>query len=123
MSPRTAARALAATFLVTGTTHFLAPRFYEPLVPPALPGSQRLWVYASGAAELVCCAGLAAERTRRRASTASAVLLVAVVPGNAWMAWRWRHRPAPLRLAAYLRVPLQVPLVGWARYCGREGTG
>ena len=119
MTPRTAARALSATFLVTGVTHLVAPAFYEPLVPPALPGRQRWWVYASGAAELGCAAGLAAEATRRRAAEASAVLLVAVFPGNAWMAWQWRHRAAPLRLAAVLRLPVQVPLVAWARYCGR----
>ena len=120
MTPRTAARALAATFLATGLTHLVAPGFYEPLVPPALPGTQRWWVYASGVAELGCGAGLATDAGRRRAATASALLLVAVFPGNAWMAWRWRDRPAPVRWAAYLRLPVQVPLVAWALFAGRD---
>jgi uncharacterized membrane protein len=71
-------------------------------------------------AELACAASLCREATRRRGALASAALLVAVVPGNAWMAWRWRTRPAPARLAAYARLPLQVPLIAWARYAGKD---
>jgi uncharacterized membrane protein len=119
VTPRTAARCLAAVFLTTGTTHFAKPSTYEPLVPPLLPGSARSWVYASGVAELGCAAALAVEATRRQAATASAALPVAVFPGNVWMAWRWRHRPAPALLAAIARLPLQAPLVAWARYSAR----
>ena len=50
-------------------------------------------------------------RTRRLGGLAAAALFVAVLPANVQMARDWRDRPAPLRLAAYARLPLQVPLV------------
>jgi uncharacterized membrane protein len=46
-----------------------------------------------------------------------------VFPANVQMAADWRHRPAPLRTAALARLPLQLPLVLWARAVARtEGA-
>ena len=58
---RAAAGALAGLLTVAGVTHFVAPTFYDPIVPRALPGSARDWVLVSGAAELACAAAIAQD--------------------------------------------------------------
>ncbi len=111
---RTASPYLLAGLLATsGTLHFVVPRTFASIVPPQLPAPTAL-VYLSGAAELACAAGLTVPRTRRLAGWATALLLVAVFPGNVQMALDAGDRSALYRAAAYARLPLQVPLVLWA---------
>ncbi len=88
-------------------------------MPRTLPGSPRTWTRVSGVAELALAAGLAAPRTRRASARASALFFAAVFPANVKMAYDWRHRPAAARAVAYGRLPLQVPLVLWARHAAR----
>ncbi len=109
---------LAGLLTVTGTLHFVAPRPFADIVPPALPSPLAL-VYASGLAELACAAGLAVPRTRRAAGWATAVLFVAVFPGNVQMALDAGDRSDAYRWVTYARLPLQVPLVWWAVSVGR----
>lgn len=111
---------LAGLLATAGTAHFAAPRNFDSIVPRSLPGSPRSWTYASGAVELALAAGLAVPRTRRAAALASAAFFAGVFPANVKMAWDWRHRPAPLRAAAYGRLPVQLPLVLWARDVARK---
>jgi uncharacterized membrane protein len=102
--------------------HFVVPEPYDGLIPEWLPGSARSWVLGSGAAELLCAAGLYLPRTRRHAATATALLLVAVFPGNIEMAVHPGDTPRWLALA---RLPLQIPLLLWAlqvrRASGADG--
>lgn len=114
---------LAGLLATAGITHFAAPRQYDETIPRALPGTPRAWTYASGAAELALAAGLALPRTRRFAALATAAFFVGVFPANVQMAVDWRHRPAPLKTAALARLPLQVPLVLWARGVARNAEG
>jgi uncharacterized membrane protein len=105
-------RLLGATFLATGTLHFLRPRPFEAIVPDALPAHREL-VYASGVAELVGGAGVLAERTRRPAGWWLVLTLLAVFPANVNMAvnaQRFRAIPEPLLWA---RLPLQGALIAW----------
>ena len=77
----------------------------------------------SGLAEIGCAAGLLAPRSRRRAARASAGLLVLVFPGNvqhAVTAMRSSRASAGYRAGTLLRLPVQVPLVLWARRVARE---
>ena len=104
---------LAGLLTVTGTSHFVAPKVYASIIPPQLPSRYAL-VYASGAAELACAAGLAVPRTRRVAGWSTALLFVAVFPANVQMALDAGDRSAAYRAAAYARLPIQVPLVLWA---------
>jgi uncharacterized membrane protein len=106
---------LAGLLATAGVAHFAAPRPFDSIVPRALPGRPRTWTYASGAAELALAAGLAVPRTRKAAALAAAAFFVGVFPANVKMAVDWRHRPAAQRAVAYGRLPLQVPLVLWAR--------
>ncbi|MEO6204802.1 MAG: MauE/DoxX family redox-associated membrane protein [Mycobacteriales bacterium] len=102
---------LAAVFTTTGVVHLLAPQSFDDLIPHWLPGSSRVWVYGSGVAELACAALLVHTRTRRLGATATALLLVAVFPGNIEMAIHPGDTPRWIALA---RLPLQIPLVLWA---------
>ena len=108
------ALALAATLAVTGTLHFARPRPFDRLVPRSLPGSPRAWTYASGVAELGCAAAVAHPKTRATGALATAVLFVAVFPGNVTMAVRARRAGPALRYGSLARLPLQLPLVRWA---------
>ena len=60
--------------------------------------------------ELAAAVGVAVPRTRRVSATGTALLFVAVFPGNVWMAVEPGGVP---RWAAIARLPLQVPLVLW----------
>ncbi len=104
---------LSGLLTVTGTLHFVAPKAFADIVPPQLPSPFAL-VYASGVAELACAAGLAVPRTRRIAGWATALLFVAVFPGNVQMALDAGDRSEGYRALTYARLPLQLPLVVWA---------
>ena len=92
------------------------------LVPDALPARDAI-IATSGLAELVCAGGLL---TRARwAGPASALLLVAVFPGNVAFAVGATADPAssPLLIAAaWARLPLQAPLI-WAALQAGHVTG
>ncbi|WP_304452393.1 DoxX family membrane protein [Nocardiopsis sp. YSL2] len=106
--------ALGGLFLGSGLLHFLTPKPFEAIMPRALP-APRAWVYGSGAAELVCGAGLLTGR--RWAGPASAALLLAVWPANVQMALDSGSGRLPSAadhpVVAWGRVPLQIPLI-WA---------
>jgi len=87
------------------------PKPYDDLIPSWLPGSARSWVYGSGVIELAAAVGVAAPRTRRVSATGTALLFVAVFPGNIEMAVNPGETPRWLALA---RLPLQIPLILWA---------
>ncbi|HSK58583.1 MAG TPA: hypothetical protein VK935_05965 [Actinomycetospora sp.] len=113
---------LAGALMTMGVLHGVVPQPFDTIVPPWLPGSARSWTYASGVAELVVGAAVAAPRTRRLGALAAAALFVAVFPANVQMAWDWRRRPWPYRAAAYARLPLQVPMVAHALRVRREAV-
>ena len=112
---------LAGLLTVSGTSHFLAPRPYAQIIPEQLPSPYGL-VYASGAVELLCAAGLALPRTRRVAAWATAVLFVAVFPANIKMALDSTDRSTLYQLGVWARLPIQVPLVWWAVSIARKAS-
>jgi uncharacterized membrane protein len=114
---------LAGLLATAGVAHFASPKQFDATIPSVLPGSPRTWTYASGVVELALAAGIAAPRTRRTAALAAAGFFVGVFPANVKMALDWRNRPTPQKAAAYGRLPLQVPLVLWARSVAKNGEG
>jgi uncharacterized membrane protein len=125
MNPRSLVKAaavlLAGLLLTTGTWHFASPRGFESIVPHFL-GWPAFWVRLSGVAELACAVGLLIPRTRRAAGWTSAALFVIVFPANIDMAVHaWQGDGS--RMAAYARLPLQIPLVLWALYIARGTLG
>lgn len=124
MSSRTRSPLLLAGLMAgAGALHFAAPKAFDATVPRILPGEPRTWTYVSGVVELALAAGLAHPRTRGAAARATAGFFVGVFPANVQMAVDWRGRPRPQRAAALARLPLQVPLVLWARSVAQGADG
>lgn len=118
---------LAGSFLASGVLHFVKPETFESIIPRSIPAHRTL-VYVSGAAELLCAAGLLYPRTRRAAGIASAVLLVAVFPANVNMAGKAGkklsddpadHKKQGLLAASVARLPMQLPMIRTALRIGR----
>ena len=114
---------LAGLLTVTGSMHFLAPRPFAAIVPRWLR-RRRAIVQVSGAAELACAAGLVLPASRRLAGWATAALFLAVFPANVKMAVdsQRRRRSTAYRAAAWARLPVQLPLVLWARAVARNAA-
>ncbi len=104
---------LALVLAVPGVLHFTHPAPFVAIVPQSLPRPQLL-VALSGAAELTCAALVAHPKTRRLGGLGAAVLFAGVFPANVSMALRSRRRSPGYRVLAWARLPLQIPLIGWA---------
>jgi uncharacterized membrane protein len=110
--------ALAAFFTFTGTMHFLRPRFFEAIVPPAIEGRKQEIVAISGAAELAGAAMVLHRVSRRLGRWWLLALLIAVFPANVHMAVNPEQirgldmRKFP-RWALWARLPLQPLAMLW----------
>jgi uncharacterized membrane protein len=119
----TSAAVLAGMFAASGVVHLVKPEFYEPIIPPWLPGPREI-VLASGVAELACAAGLAHPRTRSTAGWASVALLLGVFPGNVQMAVDAMGTDnTALKVGSLVRLPFQAPLIWLAVRAARTGAG
>lgn len=109
--------ALVAVMVTAGVLHFVIPDTYARIVPRSL-GDPRTIVYVSGVAEAAAGVLLAVPRTRRLGGWCTAAVLVAVFPANVQMAFDAGVEGATGALAsplvAWLRLPLQLPLIAWA---------
>ena len=105
--------ALAGILLGMGALHFALPRPFMRIVPPII-GAPRFWVYASGAAELVSGGLLLTTKTKHLGSRAAAATIAGVYPANIWMAMDAGAPTSARAVAAWIRVPAQVPLLLWA---------
>jgi uncharacterized membrane protein len=115
---------LAGGVAGVGILHFVSPRPFERIVPRAM-GHAPLLVQVSGVAELVGAGLLAHPRTRRLGGWWLAGVFVAVFPANVQMALdgglQGQGWPASSPVFAWLRLPLQIPLVVWAVAEARKG--
>ena len=103
--------AMGIFITLAGVMHFVNPQFFDDIVPPWLPPSERFWTYASGVAELIVGPLLLLRRTRRVGALAAIALFVAVYPGNLYMTWDWRDRPFSEQIVSYGRLPLQFVMI------------
>jgi uncharacterized membrane protein len=117
---------LAALLGGMSVLHLAARPTFEALIPKWLPGDPALWNYASTAAELGSAA-LLARRSTARAGGAMAFATFAVV----WVANLQHavdgHIPGTSGafagpLTAWLRAPLQLPLLWWSWRVARHGS-
>lgn len=110
--------------LVAGLGHFAFARTYQRIVPRLL-GDPAFWVRWSGVAEVACAGLLVDRRTRRVGAWATIGVLLAVFPANVKMALDGGipGQPFPLSspVAAWARLPLQLPLIIWAWRVGCAG--
>lgn len=109
---------LASLLGFAGVMHAVNPEFFDPLVPDWMPGTARTTTYVSGVVEVAAAALVANPRTRRVGGWFAALTFLAVWPANVWAALQggMKHLDPPLdsALVAWVRVPLQLPLVAWA---------
>jgi uncharacterized membrane protein len=110
--------ALVAFFTFTGSMHFLRPRFFEAIVPPAIESRKREVVAVSGAAEIAGAMLVLDRHSRRLGRWWLLALLVAVFPANIHMAVNPQQirglalRGIP-RWALWARLPLQPLAMAW----------
>ncbi len=104
---------LAGLMAGAGVTHFVAPGFFDALMPDWVPGPARAWTYGSGVVELACGALLARRDTARLGAGLTFATLAVVWSAN----WNdaLTHPPTDVRGAvSWVRLPLQLPLLAWA---------
>ncbi len=115
---------LSAFFTFTGTMHFLRPRFFEAIVPPAIGSRRREAVAISGVAEIAGAALVIHPASRRLGRWWLLALLVAVFPANVHMAVNPEQikgldmRKFP-RWALWARLPLQPLAMLWVWHVTR----
>ena len=111
-------RWFAAVFwIVGGVMHFVIPRSYQAIVPPAIARWKREVVIVSGVAEIAGGVAVLPERTRTGARWWLLSTLAAVYPANIHMAVHskdFARMPAP---ALWARLPVQF-LFGWMTWRG-----
>ena len=113
-----AVRRLAAVFWIfAGTMHFLVPRRYEAIVPPALARRKREIVAITGLAEIAGGIAVLPERTRRGARWWLLATLLVVYPANIQMARHPERFPTIPPAALWARLPLQ-GVFGWLTWRG-----
>lgn len=99
--------------------HFVRPEFFDQIVPTWMPGSARTTTYVSGVAELGSALLVANPRTRRIGAWACFLTFLGVYPANIQAALDGGVEGAegPLASAAanWIRLPLQIPMLVWAR--------
>ena len=114
-SARTAAaksaRTAAALFAGMGVLHFVAPKPFNGIIPPQLPGKPSFYTYASGVAELGVAGLLAAPRTRKLGGAAMFALLLAVWPANWYTPVVLKDKPVWAKAIGWARIPLQLPML------------
>lgn len=110
-------------FMVAGTMHFVVPKFYEASIPDQLAPWRKQLVVWSGVAEILGGLGVLFPRTRRLASLWSVATLVVVFPANLHMAMhpeRYAERFPGGEAGLWIRLPIQLPLIAWARAAARD---
>jgi uncharacterized membrane protein len=116
--------AVAALFTFTGTMHFVRPRFFEAIVPPAIESQRKEAVAISGAAEIAGAALVLVPASRRLGRWWLLALLLAVFPANIHMAVSPEQirgldmRKFP-RWALWARLPLQPLAMLWVWHVTR----
>ena len=110
---RIALLALSVFFVVAGVNHFVDPDFYTRIMPPYLPAHLEL-VYASGVFEILGGIAVLVPGVRVLAGYGLILLLVAVYPANIQMAIDATPPQSGEDWAAWVRLPLQIPLFAWA---------
>jgi uncharacterized membrane protein len=108
------AAAVAGILGGAGVAHLLNPAFFDAIVPSWVPGSKRLVTYASGVVEIVAAIMVAEPRTRRAGGWLALATFVAVYPANIQAAldggMKELDPPFDSALAAWVRLPLQIPM-------------
>jgi len=104
---------MAGIYSIAGIMHFVTPKTYMKIMPPAIPYPKTM-VMISGVFELLFGIALLFDATQSYAAIGLILLLIAVFPANIYMAKRMYQKQSKNRWIAYLRLPLQFVLIYWA---------
>ena len=104
---------LGVFMFLAGITRFANPVFFDDIVPPWLPPSERFWTYISGLAEIAIGVAVLMPKYRKIGALASVALFIAVYPANIFMVWDWRDRSAAEQVVSWVRLPFQFVFI-WA---------
>jgi uncharacterized membrane protein len=117
---------LAALIGSAGVMHFVRPELFDAIVPEWMPGDERTTTYVSGVVEITGALLVANPRTRRLGGWFCFWTLLGVYPANIQSALDGGIADAPppfdSAAAAWLRLPLQIPLLLWARRVAKDAT-
>lgn len=119
VDPRDLVRfAVAALLGGAGVAHFVAPEVFVEHLPPVVPAREAI-VFATGLIELALAAALIAAppAQRPRVGAVVALYLLAVFPGNLYVALTGTVYPAPWQ--GWARLPLQPLLIAAALWSTR----
>jgi uncharacterized membrane protein len=98
--------------------HFAQPQFFDDIVPEWMPGDPRTTTYASGVVEIAAGVMIAVPRTRRAGALLALATFVGVYPANVAGALQGGYPNVAgfggTAAAAWLRLPLQIPMIWWA---------
>jgi uncharacterized membrane protein len=112
---------LAAFIGSAGVMHFVRPGFFDSVVPRWMPGSPRTTTYVSGVAEIASAVLVANPRTRRLGGWAAFATFLGVYPANIQHVLDGGIPGQPGgAAAAWIRLPLQLPMLAWARRVARD---
>ena len=111
LGARIGALIVAALFLASGVLHLVNPAAFVWLMPSWLPFQTEL-IVISGVMELAAAIGLILKQ--RWAPLLTVLTLLAVWPANWWFAIDSLTTNPNIALIAWLRLPLQLPLLWWA---------
>ena len=115
---------LAAFIGGAGVMHFVRPEFFDAIVPEWMPGSARTTTLISGGFELTGAVLVASRRTRKAGALFCLLVFLGVYPANIQSALSGGIADAPppfdRAAAAWLRLPLQIPMLLWARRVYRD---
>jgi uncharacterized membrane protein len=117
---------LAAFIGGAGLMHFVRPEFFDAVVPRWMPGRPRTTTYVSGVAELAGAVLVANPRTRRLGARWCFLTFLGVYPANIQHVIdggiSGQEGFAGSAAAAWIRLPLQLPMFAWARRVERDAT-
>ena len=113
---------LGVFMFLAGITHFANPVFFDDIVPPWLPPSERFWTYISGLAEIAIGVAVLMPKYRKIGALASVALFIAVYPANIFMVWDWRDRSAAEQVVSWVRLPFQFVFI-WIALLVAEQNG
>ena len=105
--------------ILAGINHFLNAPFYLRMMPPILPAPFFL-IYLSGVFEIALGVLLLVPKFTQFAAWSLIALFIAVFPANIYMAMNPQLFPEISLTALYLRLPLQIVLIGWAFWFTRK---
>ena len=122
----TRALGLAAFIGTAGVMHFVRPAFFDAIVPDWMPGSARQVTLVSGGVEVASALLVANPRTRRLGALMCLLTFIGVYPANIQSALdggiEGADPPFDSAAAAWLRLPLQIPMLLWARRVMRDAA-